>query len=1094
MNDYVARNTHVYEQKSASKDCVNDFWSKMNRNGSTCSCGTEETKHEEVTQQPIETESITEVHKLLFQSAMKEHEHMGKICFNTLAVFVNVFAQCSIRFFILLHSINRSFRLRRQKSKTPKLSFYDIPFTMGKSMSLGGRSFFIFYFLDRWLDHGSEEFGDSSMALQSVSFDSVAFESSHLLMMKSDATGCRQLGLSLGGIEFKMTIHLKQNHGGKSPTKAGVALKAHLRSVSITVNIRMKSLRLTLFPVLHSVKVCGLKVEGNIDFETTKLYSNLANLANASNSTNVAGISMLHECNQINVQQFCLSESDSSNRFRTGSLLNSTIDNSKVISWDTLQSAFHIRETYDSSSQCTEDITKVVSLLFFPSGSVFLQTTSSSRQASVFVGKALGGYRDTDDICPNRLAVGLDVQILSNFILALNPLLQDTVRCTEGEIPPGRGKNNTERSPPIEIVAVDASFCSCFYAPCSNQRLEAFYFSTPNTCLCWRKMAELTAKGSILEDLHLPSDHVMSCLQTVKLSNANLRYCNNSYLDLVVLDEMKATLIDCSGEETSSPVAEKKYAIVYVGNLIVRIDDNTMMKGAQIKKATQQTIAAVNELKSKASQIKSSQTSNFATINNTTRRPFDRLKFSAVRVDAVFELQPPSGDNGASFNNACIRVAVLKRTILAQVRYMVSEETIEHCEDKLPTPERLFNHESQRHNSICVAEADVLKMEASVTFYSHAALPVIPPKSKIPKLETTFYGQAQGSHFKIAPETQTLFASIKELNAFELMEKSIPFFSIPLHNCLSLDEAIAVSDWPMLHKYNTDYQVNDKMAEILINGTVNVCRIERDNHEKNEKLELMSIQFSTGRSSPQLYWSTVNQWLQASCIDRVMQAIDYTKTSLSGSSTNRRYKSCKTQIRAVIESNVTPHFHISLGKKTKLELVIENGIDVNLSMEKYLCSEESTKTKGQKPNILLNAGRVLLSFNDLMSPTFVLGGICFSNITRRATSDEITSYLEKCDCSVHELDQEIVTDWNGHPTKENFDLKLDSCAAKFHPDLFFGEVIGEPTEEERIYVMRKHLLIFYAIDDFLLTPRALDVGLDSLKNSHFKRVRKYQLM
>jgi hypothetical protein len=40
----------------------------------------------------------------------------------------------------------------------------------------------------------------------------------------------------------------------------------------------------------------------------------------------------------------------------------------------------------------------------------------------------------------------------------------------------------------------------------------------------------------------------------------------------------------------------------------------------------------------------------------------------------------------------------------------------------------------------------------------------------------------------------------------------------------------------------------------------------------------------------------------------------------------------------------------------------------------------------------------------------------------------------------------------------------------------------------------KHSYASHFLDDLLLTPRALDAGLDSLKGNAVKRERKYQLM
>lgn len=99
--------------------------------------------------------------------------------------------------------------------------------------------------------------------------------------------------------------------------------------------------------------------------------------------------------------------------------------------------------------------------------------------------------------------------------------------------------------------------------------------------------------------------------------------------------------------------------------------------------------------------------------------------------------------------------------------------------------------------------------------------------------------------------------------------------------------------------------------------------------------------------------------------------------------------------------------------------------------------------RGLKPNVLIKAGRVMASLNDITTPTFVFGDLNFNNFTRRATSDEVQEYVQQNNARSGDLANEIVTDWEGEPMKEVFDLSMSSCNAKFHPRLLFGAVIGE---------------------------------------------------
>jgi hypothetical protein len=65
------------------------------------------------------------------------------------------------------------------------------------------------------------------------------------------------------------------------------------------------------------------------------------------------------------------------------------------------------------------------------------------------------------------------------------------------------------------------------------------------------------------------------------------------------------------------------------------------------------------------------------------------------------------------------------------------------------------------------------------------------------------------------------------------------------------------------------------------------------------------------------------------------------------------------------------------------------------------------------------------------------------NVTRQSTHEEISEYVTKKEQVFQDFDRELVTDHEGHPVTEIFDMKLASCTAKFHPNLLFGEVIGE---------------------------------------------------
>jgi hypothetical protein len=289
-------------------------------------------------------------------------------------------------------------------------------------------------------------------------------------------------------------------------------------------------------------------------------------------------------------------------------------------------------------------------------------------------------------------------------------------------------------------------------------------------------------------------------------------------------------------------------------------------------------------------------------------------------------------------------------------------------------------------------------------------------------------------------------ATVHELRAYELIGNptGTSLLSIPVHEFSICSKGYPWQSgyWPMLQAYKLDYDLCDPV-EILV-GTGKFCRVEKKDATPGEKLELISIQLSKGPSDPQLYWSPVLQWLQASCNDRIQRGIDYIKSSLSNNSrSQRQYPSRKTRIRILVNSNTTATVHTSLGVKTVMHTILENGVDIRISITKHQTSNASAGKKGTKPNILFEAGRILVMLNNIKSPTFVFGGLVLRNVTRQSTHEEISEYVTKKGKVFEDFDRELVTDHEGHPVTEIFDMKLASCTAKFHPNLLFGEVIGE---------------------------------------------------
>lgn len=1031
----------ISEQKEQElTNSIREFRSKMNRDKSFCSCKTANNYLGKLSEQ---CKLTAEAKKLIQQSAFESHDNKTRISISILAIFATVILQCSIRLFALLHSINRAFRARRWSTNTSlMISFLDIPFTIGKRMSLGGRSFFIFYFLDRWFDPSchDDHNADNGIILQSISFDQIAINSMHIVVDKAG-----RLGLSFGCIEFGFTIHLKQNRKTKQTITASDA-KSKQSVDSISVEFRIESLEFGMFPLLHRIRARRLQFEANVALHNANgtVQPSSSGLLN-NNTPKLLGVGMSHECNEFNLLRFC-SRND---KIRLGSLLKSKADLNTVVSWDIILSAFYLHETDVSA--------RIVSTTSLPSGSLVLHrsqdissndTTRTQRphsKASFYVGETDGIPEDTNHFCRNRFAVGLDLDTVSTFILAINWLLQDIASFLCNTLATQERFSSQKKKPSIEIVAMDASFCSCVYFPLQNA--QALYFTSSNTSCCWKK----TSQPASCEE------HFTSPLQAAMLSGAKIRYVDNFDLDVVSLESMDARLVHVPVPSPNdfSDKTEKAERQVKgdIGYLLVRIDDHIIKKFAKLNALAKRSIPAINDLKLLADQLKRNLLSGnhrssqpLLPTKHRASRVFDQLKVSCSCIDAVIEMQPPHecSEKETFVDNYCLRVAIFQRSTFAQVRYnnRSSTQSISKNEydiqNKVPLPNALFACELQYHNCVCVTEADITGFEVSATFYPHAALPTI--NQQVPT-ECTFCGQASGLNLKLCSPSlsQVLCASVNKLRVYELIGPSL--LSISVHDFFMRDMPNNNTIWPMLHAYQCKYNV-DETVEIL-SGTGKFCRVERNDRVKNEKLELMSIQLCRGTSTIQIYWSIIFQWLQASLNERIQCGIEYIKSSISGASTKQGvYKCRKTRIRFLVDSNTNATFHLCLGKKTVMHTFVENGMDVSMSVTKHR-SRESSEMRGMKPDISITAGRVMASLNDIASPTFVFGDLNFINFTRRATSDEVFEYVQQNKAHSGDLAAEIVTDWEGHPMKEIFDLNMGSCTAKFHPRLLFGAVIGE---------------------------------------------------
>eukprot|EP00804_Cyclotella_cryptica_P024791 CCRYP_001753-RD/>CCRYP_001753-RD protein AED:0.03 eAED:0.03 QI:226/1/1/1/1/1/7/24/2613 len=1089
---------------------IMEFGSKMNKTPScNCrACVVDEAKQYEDNGSPFAipkpSNIVTMSKNLIRNSTMDCRGHASNISISIFAICSTVFLRCAVRLFALLHSINRTLRMKRQtfKSNGPFPSFFDVPFRVGRNMSLMGSPFFVFPFLDGWLDRNEVDFhADEVHMLEAVSLDQITINSSHIIAEKLGAQGeasssqrSLRLGLALGDIIFRVTIHLKRIKTLEQTTPNQESTwNSAVRSITIT--IRVQSVEFGFFPSLNQIKASGIQINVQVAFNP-----------DASPLPRPESVGMTIECNQMSEQGFCTK----GNNFCDGSLLKSK-EQIKVVSWDGLQSSFYLRESNDCSSQCdgNDPTTKVVSLISFPAGNVIISAPTrqsqnnsfSQRQASIILGSTLNKPRDSLEFCRNRFAVGLNLEVMPTFFFAINCFLRDVSSClSANSVRMGENKHSDMKKMAksgIDVIELDASFCSCIYLPCIADT-EALYLWSSSASFHWRKTVQTRSDGSLSDApilIDQEPDHVFSPLYMAMLTNVHLQSYDGSFVDIILLEGMNAKLINSPANK--SPVScdkvkndhdcGMKCALTEICRLVARVNEKDFKRIAQITTAMKKTTCSANQMKYSAKMLKTSLFSKRESLpistfvkRRTSQQTFNVMKLYLTHVDIVVELHPPSEDNDDStLDDQRIRIAVLQRRTVVQLKYDESKKDAQRdCESEidLPMPDMLFDSQLLHSDCVCVTEANIFRLEVSVTFYPHNSLPVASKKA-MEKTCSTFYGQFNGSSFKLASpsKSQMVCGTVHELRAYELMGNptSNSLLSIPVHEFSTCGKGYAgqSAHWPMLQTYQLDYDICDTV-ELLV-GTGKFCRVEKIDAKLGEKLELISIQCTKGPSDLQLYWSSVFQWLQASCNDRIQRCIAYLKSSLSNKSwTQGEYLSHKTRIRIVVNSNTSAAVHTSLGVKTVMHTLIENGMNMNISTTKHKISTASTGKKGLKPNILFEVGRISVMLNNTKSPTFVFGGLVLKNVTRQSTNDEISEYVKKKGRAFTDFDRELVTDHEGHPVKEIFDMKLASCTAKFHPDLLFGEVL----------------------DDFLLTPRTLDIGLDCLKRNLVKRAKKYQLM
>ena len=1149
-----------------------------------------------------QSEIIAETKKSLSNTEISSGgQDTADISFPIMAIFATVVLQCAIRLFVLAQNLRRKFRFKKRVANDSLIQLTDIPFAIGKKISSGGCSFFIFSFLNGWVrcDDNSQANGDNSgvsvdnnMTLQAVSFDQISINSSRILRrsprqcddpvdLTNSSIATTQpswWGFAFGGIEMNFEIHLKKEHRrpGQNVRDDG---DTNIRTITIT--IKVESLQFNILPRCSDwVNVRGIQIDTDATFDTDGSAPFDCSQTNSSGECKTLfGFGMSTAFGQLNMHLF-------SSKNTTTGLASGNDKRNEVLAWDGAKSSFYLRQ-FDSSSQNTGNKVlrkKTVASISYPAGFIVVHgskqkqfetrlasTASPLRQAAIYVGKYANNRDDNSAMGDSSFILGVDLKVLSIFVQSTDVLLQNiagsvvrdnsSARVHQNAMQIVSNKKTAKKTEKTDVVEFYFISCVHLYALlptsknngtppfCDNSHANATIMNTLSlrttlASLQWRKRLQVKSSDESFDGDSfrgylgiMPQKHYdVSSINLADVRDTSLRYevfgigqhdneCAAA-LSLAVLKRTKAKFIhlSCSENKSALPdnkirdvVHKSKCMAVDLGSVAVRLNGEVVTHLACIMQTVDGAQVAVTGLQRTSKRIKQIVSNKGGKSSSpdscvVKQNSFDRVDLSCSCVDAIIDLPiAPDGVNNSysiecddAANDQQVRMALLNgKTTVGISKFggivNVTPQTTYCGAPGFPDVDETFETELQKNAECYLFEIAISQIEGSVAFFPHASLPVIDRETATiiapRKKETIFYSHATGLLIKTTsplnnsqtkntplqsppPTTSKAIAvDFDELSVYERFNEDdqtgSSLFSIPVSEfLLSRNGPGAPADWPMMQTY---FENKNSLVKIL-KCKGKVCMVDRRDIVAGEKSSLVLIKFSESSSSElEIVWSPVFQCLQASCNYRVQEALARLKACLPKKQSNKSGFPCqKTNIRIGVDSLSRAHMHTFLGSRSAMQTVFEGGLDLSISMTKHVPPATTTsKESASKPNITFQAKHVLVLLNGIETPIFTFDSLFVENIIRRANDNEVMEFVRKSDQPIHDLGDFIVTDHDGHPLKEIFELKLGSCTTmKFPPVLHFGGVI----------------------DDFLLTPRALDIGLGSLKNSQHKRMKRYQMM
>ncbi|KAL7499599.1 hypothetical protein ACHAWT_007212 [Skeletonema menzelii] len=1008
---------------------------------------------------PKQSAMMIETREFLEEEA--EGRDDAKITFSLIAILATVFLQLAIRLLVIAQNFTLTFRRRRSLAAEGNglKKLLNIPFTIGRSLSPSGCSFYIFSFLNNFLSGEvfDAEDNDDDMALKALSFDHISTNSSSIWirpLRKHSATMCQRswLGLCFGDIELSLTLVLKRKRNNiVSDTNPSIR--------SVTIRMKINSFAVGSFPrIFDWVECSGVTIDASAAIDSNK-------------TTGSKSFGLCLQSKQLYMYQVA-----------------STLR--KIVAWDKI----------DVSCEANNRIT-TVGVLSIPSGFAAVgksvetnldRKVSVSKKAIVHLGSSVG----------NRIAVGINLKELPSFVQTLEILMKNIMSCVDkSNLNSLKMDNATTSKPksPTHVVEICVKSNIHAYTIMSSSNIliggrDVLSFRVACASVVFRQEADLCTSNNRTDNINgQGNDELLCCGIGAVMLRYEVTDDSAPALDLVSMKHVTTTLKHAF--DNSERVSSQLAIIAGVSRMVVRVDANDVTELSSCMKIVNEIKCASVSLRNELRHFKPVLSSNIkqnAEVKAATRKRKDLkcIEILVDDVDAVFEINAGCVREGSVIaNDDRVRFAVLKRKATVNIsrqHRLRAPESFE-CDSIDAHPRKLFGSSLYTYGASFLIEVVASHVEASVTYSPHISLPVFDSNQSHRPKEVSFYAQASTFGLqtiipsKIARSDATTLltkAMLMTFNDVSLFERALsgndtmPLITTSVHEIFFIPNE---TSWAMLNCYN---QISPLRLTKIVQGTGEFCltesRVRKNN--KFEKEETISVRLRKGSSDVEATWSPVFQWIQMSFNKRLQAALAHLQRSVVGSAKGSSIIPSRhnTRVHVGVDSDVRAKVKIFVGVKSTALLIIDGGFDVNVSITKYPSVHRPLQLK---PSICLHAGHIEAFLNGNQSPILITDGFVFQNTIRRALKHEIDEYVRKrvTPPTTEDICNEVVTDIDGHPLKEIFHLNIGTCAtAKLPPTLFLGDVI----------------------DDFNLLPKSLDIGMNSLKeNGDLQlRVRRYQLL